>query len=148
MTKSIALEFPSIGHPVSGSVPWDFAEICTLLPGEPPKDWKVSWVIVALRWCESVNVVGNAFEFHIICDWGVNPIPCTVSRTNSASLEIASGESEAICGSTPRQLTKNTPQVQPDNSRVEVVSRAMRIQGTRLPGLAREERKRDLPDRT
>ena len=41
-----------------------------------------------------MNVVCNAFPFHMICDWGVNPPPSAVNRTDSASLGMVSGESE------------------------------------------------------
>jgi len=89
-----------------------------------------------------MNFVCNELPFHMICDWGVNPLPSTVSRTKLASLGRVSGESEVIwgCGTAARQLTNIALQVQPDNSRGSAAMRAMRTHGKGFQGLTREER--------
>ena len=99
MTRTSVADVP-LGHPKD---PWDLTEICTLFPFEPPKESKVCWVIVVSSWPESVNVVGNAFPFHMICDWGTKPLPFTVNRTDCASPGTLPGESEVIwgCGTKP-----------------------------------------------
>jgi len=104
---------------------------------EPPKEWNVCCVTVVWRRCESRKVVRNAFPFHMICDWGVKPLPSAVSRTDSASFGMVSGESEVTWDCpTPWQLRNSALQVQPDDNRVRAATRAMRIER-----LAREERK-------
>jgi hypothetical protein len=84
-------EFPPLGHPKTGTDPWDLTAICKLLPVEPPKESKVCCVIVARRWPESMNVVCSALPFHKICDWGTKPLPFTVSTTDSVLPGIGSG---------------------------------------------------------
>ena len=87
-------EFPLIEHPELR----DPTEIWTLLPDEPPKDSNVGCVTVVSRWCESMNVVSNVLPFHKICDWGVKPLPSTISGTEFASRGTLLGESEIIWG--------------------------------------------------
>jgi len=92
-------------------------------------------------WRESMKVVSNVLPFHRIRDWGVKPLPPTVSGTEFASLEMVSGESEVIwaCETAPWQLLNSKLQVQPDNSRVGAATRAMQIEGEGVQGLTREE---------
>src|SRR5271166_6493238 len=92
-------------------------------------------------WFASMNVVSNVLPFHRISDWGVKPLPSTVSGTEFASLGTLPGERAAIwgCSPAPSQLWNPMLQVQPDNSRVRTAMRAMRIEGEALQGLTREE---------
>jgi hypothetical protein len=136
INRTSVAEFPLLGHPKTGTDPCDLTAISTLLPLEPPKESKVCCVILVCRWPESVKVVSSAFPFHMICDWGTNPLPFTISRTGSESPGIGSGKSDVMrgCGTMPRQLLKPTiaPQVdQPDKSRVRNATKA-----TRTPGKA------------
>src|ERR1700686_2914537 len=96
-------------------------------------------------WRESMNVVGKALPFHMICDWEAKPLPLTVSRTDAASLGMAPGESEIIwgCATEPLQLLKSTialQVVQPANSRVRAAMKATRTKGKGLQGSTRQER--------
>ena len=132
-------EFPPLGHPKTGTDPWDLTAICTLLPTELPKESKVCCVIVARRWSESVNVVCSALPFHMICDWGTKPLPFTISTTDSVLPGIGSGESELIrgCGTVPGQLVKLTIALhvdQPDKSRLRTAMKAIRTKGKGLQG--------------
>ena len=84
-----------------------------------------------------MNVVCNAFPFHMICDWGTKSLPFTVSRTDAASPGMAPGESELIwgCGTEPSQLLKSTialQVVQQANSRVRAAMKAIRTKGKGL----------------
>ncbi len=145
ITRISVAEFPPLGHPTTGTDPWDLTAICTLLPTEPPKESKVCCVIVARSWLESMNVVCSAPPFHMICDWETKPLPFTISSTDSELPGIGSGESELIrgCGMVPEQLLKLliAAQVdQPDNSRVRNAMKPTRTQGKGLQGLTRQER--------
>jgi hypothetical protein len=58
-----------------------------------------------------MNVVCSALPFHKICDWGLKPLPFTISTTDSVLPGIGSGETELIrgCGTVPSLL--NSPQL-------------------------------------
>jgi hypothetical protein len=81
----------------------------------------------------------------MICDWGTKSLPFAISRTDSVSPAMVSGESEIIWGSgtVPGQLLNLTiavQVVQPDKSRVRTATKAMRTEGKGLQGLTRQER--------
>ncbi len=84
-----------------------------------------------------MNVVGNAFPFHMICDWGTKSLPFTIRTTDDESPGIAPGESAAIwgCGIAPSQLWKSTIAVQVLQPEISTVKAAMKAMRTREKGL-------------
>src|SRR5215469_13239254 len=92
-----------------------------------------------------MNLVCNAFPFHMISDCGTKSLPSTSSGMDSPSSGTVSGESEMStgCGTGVGQVPKPmiaAQVVQPDNNRVRTASKAMRITGKCLEGLTRRER--------
>ena len=89
---------------------------------------------------ESRNVVSNVLPFHIICEWGVKPLPSTIRGTEFASSGMLLGESAATWAwswPTPSQLSNHALQVQPDNNRVRAAMKA--IEGKSLQRRTKEE---------
>jgi hypothetical protein len=77
-------------------------------------------------------MVSNVLPFHIICEWGVKPLPSTISGTEFVSLGMLPGESERIWDwDTPWQLSNIPLHVQPDDSTTRTAMRPIKGKGLR-----------------